>query len=333
MKETAFKYFEGRATEEELNQLLDWLREKENRFIFHRFRLDWRKSLKAGDFPGGSGESWQQFQTILEQKSFLKWQKSRRMVQFYRIAAIFFFILALGGLMWYSSNQPEIIPESFTRVIADNGQISQIELPDGSKVWLNSGSTLTYNNFFSSKNREVTLSGEAYFDVQKNEALPLLVNCNKFKIKVLGTQFNVNAYEPEKIVNIVLESGSIELVNNANDPLYQMKPGELAKVNLQTGKISTNMVNTIRYTSWKEGIINIYDLPTEELAKRLEKRYNQRFEIAPETKYLRYTFTIENESLEYVLKLMERITPVKIQQKEEIIKIELDKRKIKEAGG
>ena len=83
----------------------------------------------------------------------------------------------------------------------------------------------------------------------------------------------------------------------------------------------------------KEGIINIYDLPTEELAKRLEKRYNQHFEIAPETKYLRYTFTIENESLEYVLKLMERITPVKIQQKEEIIKIELNKRKIKEADG
>jgi ferric-dicitrate binding protein FerR (iron transport regulator) len=91
-------------------------------------------------------------------------------------------------------------------------------------------------------------------------------------------------------------------------------------------------VNTARYTSWKEGIINIYDLSMEDLVKRLEKRYNQPFELTPEVKELRYTFTIENEPLEDVLKLMERITPVKVKQTDETIKIEIDRKKLKEVG-
>lgn len=334
MKETAFKYFEGKATDHELEELLNWLRKKENRLIFHKFRLDWRKSLKPGEFPGGSVGSWQHFQATLEQKSYLRWQKSRRIMKFYRVAAIFFFIFTVGSLLWYFSNQPADIPETYTRVITDNGQISKVELPDGSLVWLNSGSTLSYNNFFSSKNREVTLLGEAYFDVQKNETLPLLVNCNGLQVKVLGTQFNVNAYEPENSVYVVLENGSVELVNTANDQVfYRMKPGEIARLNTKNNQFRTGMVNIHRYTSWKDGIINIYDLSIDDLIKRLEKRYNQQFEVAPGTKHLRYTFTIENEPLEDILKLMEGITPIKVRQKEEIIKIDIDKRRMIKAGG
>lgn len=333
MKETAFKYFEGRATDDELEKLLDWLRKRENHLIFHNFRLDWRKSLKANEFPGGSAESWYHFQTTLEQKSYLRWQKSRRIMKFYRVAAIFLFVFTVGSLLWYYSNQPADIPETFTRVITENGQISKVELPDGSLVWLNSGSKLSYNNFFSSKNREVSLLGEAYFDVKKNEALPMLVNCNGLQVKVLGTQFNVNAYEPETSVDVVLENGSVELFNTSYERvLYRMKPGEMAKVSLKKNQVLTNRVNVVRYTSWKDGIINIYDLSIDDLIKRLEKRYNQQFEVAPGTKHLRYTFTIENEPLENVLTLMERITPIKVVQKDEIIKIDIDKRKLREAG-
>jgi transmembrane sensor len=92
------------------------------------------------------------------------------------------------------------------------------------------------------------------------------------------------------------------------------------------------MVNTARYTSWREGIVNIYDLSIEDLVRRLEKRYNQKFELTPDVKKLRYTFTIENEPLEDVLKLMERITPVKVKQTDETIKIDIDKRKMRDVG-
>jgi ferric-dicitrate binding protein FerR (iron transport regulator) len=332
MKETAFKYFEGRATEAEQEQLLNWLRKKENRIVFNSFRLDWKKSLEPGRFPAGGDESWQKLQAVLGQKSYDRWQESRRVQQFFRVAAVFFFVVAMGTLTWYFTQQQQAIPETYTTVVAENGQISKVQLPDGSQVWLNSGSEIAYNNFFSAQNREIILTGEAYFDVAKNEDLPLVVDCSGLKVKVLGTRFNVNAYNENNVAEVVLEEGSVELLNpGAEDAFYRMEPREKVEFNLETRKYNASVVNTRRYTSWIEGIQNIYDLPMEEVVKRLEKRYNQQFELTPEVKKLRYTFTIENESLEDILKLMERITPVKVTQKEEVIKIEIDTNKMREA--
>ncbi len=332
MKETAFKYFEGRATEAEQEQLLNWLRKKENRIVFHSFSLEWSKNLEPGRFPAGGDESWQKLQAVLGQKSYNRWQETRRVQQFFRVAAIFFFVVALSTLAWYFTQQQPAIPETYTTVVAGNGQISKVQLPDGSQVWLNSGSEIAYNNFFSAQNREITLTGEAYFDVVKNEDLPLVVDCSGLKVKVLGTRFNVNAYAENNSAEVVLEEGSVELFSpGAEDAFYRMEPNEKVELNLETRKYNASVVNTRRYTSWTEGIQNIYDLPMEELVKRLEKRYNQQFELTPEVKKLRYTFTIENESLEDILKLMERITPVKATQKEEVIKIEIDTNKMREA--
>ncbi|HDR51812.1 MAG TPA: FecR family protein [Mariniphaga anaerophila] len=333
MKDTALKYFEGRATDNELNNLLDWLQKKENRIVFSSYRLDWKKSLESSQFPGGGEKSWQRLQATLGQKSYNRWQKSRKIQQFYRVAAIFFFVVSLGSMAWFFTHQPQTIPETFTSVMAENGQISKVELPDGSLVWLNSGSKITYNNYFSTNNRELTLTGEAYFHVQRSETLPMLVTCKGLQVKVLGTRFNINSFNAEHAVEVVLEEGSVELINTTiNDNFYRMNPGERVNVNLETNLYSARKVNTIRYTSWREGVVNIYDLSIEDLVRRLEKRYNQKFELTPEVKKLRYTFTIENEPLEDVLKLMERITPVTVKQTDETIKIDIDKRKIREVG-
>lgn len=333
MRENAFRYFEGRASKTERHELLDWLRNKENRIVFNSFRLDWRDSLDKDRFPGGGGESWNKLQARLGQKSFVRWQKSRRKEQFFRVAAIFFFVLALSSLAWFISHHTSPVPETFTRVVTGNGQVSKVELPDGSVVWLNSGSGISYNNYFSADNRKISLSGEAYFDVAKNEEIPLVVDCGELKVKVLGTRFNVNAYDVGESTEIVLEDGLVELIRDkSEDSFYQMKPGERINVELKTNRYTINKVNTARYTSWKDGIINIYDLPLEELAIRLENRYNEKFELDREVKKFRYTFTIKNERLDEVLKLMERITPVKVKQTEEAIKIELDREKLKKAG-
>ncbi len=330
MKEIAFKYFEGRATNVELNQLLDWLRKKENRIVFNSYRLDWKKNLKPNQFPGGGEESWNRLQDELWQKSYKKWQQSRKMQQLFRVAAIFFFVVSIGSLTWYFTHQPQAVPETFTSVIAENGQISKVELPDGSMVWLNSGSKISYSNFFAAQNREVTLAGEAFFDVSKNEELPLLVDCGDLKVKVTGTRFNVNSYSAEKPIEVVLEEGAVELIApNADEAIYKVKPGERVRFNRNNKKYITSSVNTFRYTSWKEGIVNIYNLPMDEVVERLEKRYNQQFEFTPEVKELRYTFTIKNETLEDILRLMEHITPVKAVQKNEIIIIKPNKKDCK----
>ena len=143
-------------------------------------------------------------------------------------------------------------------------------------VWLNSGSEISYNNLFSAENRNILLVGEAYFDVAKNETLPFEVNCGRWKVKALGTQFNVNAYNIEKSVQVVLEDGVVELVDAQTDnSLYKMETGDLLEIDMETNHYAIGLVNTSRYTSWKDGIVNIYNLSLEEVAKRLEKRYNR----------------------------------------------------------
>ncbi|MCD6366768.1 MAG: FecR domain-containing protein [Bacteroidales bacterium] len=328
MKSIVTKYLEGRATKAEQKELLEWLRNKENRIVFHRFSLVWENSLDASRFPGGSKESWNQIQAQLLQKSFKGWQKSRKMNQFFKIAAIFFFVISIGSLAYFFSNAEKSVPKNYTSVMAENGQISKVELPDGSTVWLNSGSEITYSNFFASDNRNIKLSGEAYFKVTRNEDLPFVVNCEELQVKVLGTQFNVAAYPKNEFVDVVLEKGSVELLNKRVESFScKLKPGERALFDKNDRNLTVSNVNTSKFTSWKEGIMNIYDQTLDELVKRLKTRYNQNFILDDEVKDFRYTFTIENESLNEIIKLMEKITPLKAIQKQDTILFKLDKKR------
>lgn len=328
MQRIIIKYLEGRASEYEQAKLLNWMRKKENRKVFKNCQSEWVQDMPHEYFPSDGEESWHKLNSVLVHKNYDSWQKSIKMEWFSRIAAIFFFVISIGSLVWYYTHQSRPIPETFTTVIAENGQISKVHLPDGSYVWLNSGSTISYDNFFSTKNRDLVLTGEAYFNVSKNEILPFVVDCNGLKVRALGTRFNVNAYDVGKLVQIVLEDGAVELINAQTQiPFYCMEPGDRVEINLETSLYTAGIVNTLRYTSWKDGIINIYDLSIDEVVKQLEKRYNQQFKLTSEVKDLRYTFTIENETLEDILRLMKRITPIKIDQNEGVITIDLDAKK------
>ena len=166
------KYLEGRATGSEMKDLLEWLRKKENRIVFHTFKLDWKHSLGKDSIPDESRDSWSRLQEQLAQKSFTRFSESRRL-QF----------------------------------------ISKVELPDGSMVWLNSGSEISYSNRFALDNRDVKLTGEAWFQAAKNTEIPMLVNSGEIQIKVVGTQFNVSAYPESGFIDVVLEEGTVQLLN------------------------------------------------------------------------------------------------------------------------
>lgn len=307
---------------------------KENRLVFNSRKLDWKKGLDKEQLPVGSEKSWNIIQDQLLQKSFSGWQNSRKMNQFFRIAAIFFFVISLGSAVYFIANRPQPTPQFYTSVVAENGQISKVKLPDGSVVWLNSGSEISYSNLFASTNRKIELSGEAYFQITRNEEIPLVVNSGDFQVKVLGTKFNVSAYPEANTIDVVLESGKVELLNSTSESFsYQLNPGERAIFNKDNRELKVSKVNTAKFTSWKEGILNIYDQSLEEVVSRLETRYNQKFNFEVEVKDFHYTFTIKNEKLEEIIKLMEKITPIKAVQEEDIITFKLDKNKMKRVDG
>ncbi len=320
MKEIIVRYLEDAATDSEKLELLHWLRRKENRkdFVFHR--SVWERGLDANNFPAGGEETWNRIQSVMLEKSVQGWQKSRKIQQWMRYAAILFFVTTLGTLLLWYAGRPGAAGLRTTDIITDNGQISRVELPDGSKVWINSGSELSYNNQFGIQNRELFLKGEAYFDVSEMEGVPLVINCKELNIRVKGTKFNVNAYPEENNISVVLEEGSVELLRENNSSfLCPLKPGEMAIFDLIKKEMSVSTINTHRYTSWKEGIIHIYDQTLEEVAGRLTTRYNQEFNVSEEVKHYHTTFTIKNEPLSEIISLIEKITPVKAEQQGSVI--------------
>lgn len=151
----------------------------------------------------------------------------------------------------------------------------QLVLPDGSKVWLNSGSTIHYPTNFTGKERRIELSGEAYFEVVKNAAMPFKVNViGKTEVEVLGTHFNINAYADEPAINTTLLEGSVRVTGLETHNTRLITPGQQAQVKAD-GQIELNKtVNIDQVMAWKNGIFNFDDADLPTVLRQLSRWYD-----------------------------------------------------------
>lgn len=165
---------------------------------------------------------------------------------------------------------------AMNQVIIPYGKRSQVTLPDGSHIWLNSGSQLSYPPEFSENSREVYLTGEAFFDIIPDPGKPFYVITRDVRIKVLGTRFNVFAYNNEQSTQSVLLEGKVTIGKNAFLAKTQvMEPGERAVYNKESGEFKVDKVDVNYYTSWLYGYLIFENEPTPEVFKKLERYYNQ----------------------------------------------------------
>jgi ferric-dicitrate binding protein FerR (iron transport regulator) len=151
------------------------------------------------------------------------------------------------------------------------GRQFQLILPDGSKVWLNAASSLKYPTVFAGNERRVAVTGEVYFEVAKNPHQPFIVDINdQSQIHVLGTQFNINAYENENAIKTTLVEGSLKF--KSKDSVI-LKPGQQAI--LTNAKLTTDKNADIdKATAWKRGIFNFEDATLEEVMRQIERWYD-----------------------------------------------------------
>lgn len=172
----------------------------------------------------------------------------------------------------------------YNTLIVPYGKRSEIELADGSKVWLNSGSKLTFPAVFNKNIREVHLEGEAIFEVAHNKNHPFIVKTNNHEIEVLGTVFNVSNYTDENSISTVLKSGSVQ-INYKNDSFFnsneslKITPGTKSVYNRDTKNINTKAVDVEKYFSWKEGIFIFKNDSMESIMKKISRYYNTPIEI------------------------------------------------------
>ena len=243
----------------------------------------------------------------------------------YAVAACFAFIL-FAALKWWPADggkEHEIVYQQ--QLVTQKGSRSQIVLPDGTKVWLNAGSTLDYPKQFNGKTREVHLQGEAYFEVLKNREKPFFVHTHSFDIKVLGTGFNVRAYPDEDSAVTSLVHGSVEvIVGKKEKRTILLSPNE--KITLPTNSVMDGEAKAIKNTTvapdlsivkemmaivedtvqsetaWINNKLAFKKMPLENVALLLEKWFDADIRFKNEDKKtLKFSGVYDKEDLEYIL--------------------------------
>ncbi|MEE1964343.1 FecR domain-containing protein [Allomuricauda taeanensis] len=212
------------------------------------------------------------------------------------------------GVVDYSQNNiDEDEVEVYNTLHIPNGKMFKIVLSDGTTVNLNAGSTLEYPiKFIKGQHRKVTLIGEAFFDVKKDENSPFIVTSRSLDIRVLGTKFNVTSYPEDTDQKTVLVEGSVSLYKSGRDydkdDSILLTPGDMGSWEGTDKKISVKQVDTELYTSWMQGKLVLKGMKFKDIEKRLERHYG--VTIQNKNKELEdrvFTATFDVETIEEVL--------------------------------
>jgi len=166
--------------------------------------------------------------------------------------------------------------QAMAQVIIPYGKRSDITLADGTRIWLNAGSQLSYPVNFTGNSREVYLSGEAFFDVESDPAKPFHVITGDMKIRVTGTRFNVTSYASDPTTQAVLLSGKVSAAKNQRFVRsMELEPGERIVYNKQEDDMEKDLVDVELYASWVNGYLRFDNEPVENIFKKLERYYNK----------------------------------------------------------
>lgn len=176
--------------------------------------------------------------------------------------------------------------EAWNTISTPRGGQYQLKLPDGSKVWLNAGSDLRFPAAFTGSARVVELKGEAYFEVARYKKQPFRVSVNGLTVEVLGTHFNVKAYEDEQVVQTTLVEGKVKVKTRSGEEL--LLPGKQASMDRSTGELLVKAVNTENVMAWKNGLFRFSNESIDEVMKKIARWYNIEVtyqDVRPEAKF------------------------------------------------
>lgn len=307
-QERIIQYAMGNISDvEEKNEISQYLMEnKEAREFYKSIKNTW--SLTKGSDVGDGLAA--EYKKLSKQMGRPRYRLFQHVMKY---AAVLVFGVAISYSLQHYLSRTERQP--MNEVICPAGQIAEVVLSDGTHVWLNAESRIRYSAAFNGKNRNVELSGEAFFDVVKDAENPFLVKVNEMQVKVTGTNFNISAYPENDFSETILVEGKIELLNQQGKRILELKPGEMASYDLTEKKVYLSKVDTRFYSSWKEGKISFHNERLEPIIAKLERWYNVKFVFKDEEiKDYRFTGTVlKNKPLYQVLEIIKLSSPIKFQ--------------------
>jgi len=315
------KSLSGEATQTETDELNRRIEESPaNKRLFEENKRIWQKSHSYFSSSEISSDREKIKDGILLQTSKL----SKAVVLpswLFKVAAVLALPVMLG-IGWYLGSSRMSSETQMCEVTAPKGQISKCILADGTEVWLNAGTTISYDPSLMGKTREIQLDGEAYFKVSKNKYKPFIVNTAHSQIKVLGTVFNLKAYSGENNVETTLEEGEVQIKRADNKLLVQLNPGQQAQYNIQTNHTRVQSVSPKLYSLWKNNELRFVDISFEELVPQIERWYGVIITLDSTQKNNdRFTMAIKTESLRELLNMMKLTSKFNYEIKGEQVKI------------
>jgi len=306
-------YFNGQLPAPEEAKLIQWLKlDEKNKTYFFSFKenLD-PQEMQHTLLQSSYTELKSKLLINQEFNSKLTGRVQRLQLSFLRIAAMLL-IAAIGGFsvayLMIENNAPKAAVVWFEMHVP-RGEKSQLLLPDGSKVWVNSESDISYPSNFMDGNREVKLIGEAYFEVAKFESKPFTVKTNDYNIQVLGTKFNVMTYADFHRSETSLIEGKIEI--QKGEQTISVLPGET--ITYTDNQFSIKELNVSHTTRWKDNIFDFDRITFKELTTKLERWYDVDIEIKnPELNKIVYSGAFKNEeTIWQVLNTIQLTLPIR----------------------
>ena len=269
-KELIEKYFDGNITDAEIKKLSDWI--KNDRHLQNWWEEEFSKS-DAGINPVLRDKLFARIKEQTQGKEETQGKENPRTIRMnpWKWAAAIVLPICIAFFTYYLVDSSQTVGAPFI-VKADKGDKATIELPDGTNVVLNSASQLSYLNNFGENGRRVQLNGEAYFKVAHDEKRAFMVQVGDLEVKVLGTSFNVSAYEDAKDVTVVLLEGKVGVY--AQKISHIMKPGDKIEYNKATHKITATQVHPSDYIEWTKGNIYFEKESLENIMKTLSRIYD-----------------------------------------------------------
>lgn len=230
------------------------------------------------------------------------------LVRRWTVAAAAIALLIIAGVVYQTLLSP--FPRQI-EVTNDTLDRREIQLADGSTVWLNRNSTLIYSEPFNDEERNVQLEGEAFFEVQSDPDRPFFVHTKAVTTKVLGTSFNVEAYAEQETIEVALVEGSVKVLYAGRDSVT-LRPGQQFSYDQTSGTGSTDTFMADEPYAWKSDVIYFNKASVEEVISKLERWYDVRFEIAQDAVVeleLVHRIEVKKRSLDEVLEDINEVVP------------------------
>ena len=312
------KYIHGSINEEEYKELQQKIQDDSDRSIPNMLDECWQKDMNIHVMPPSAKErTRRRIDEEIKKDLRRMWLKRVSTVAASLLIPILIFSTVY---LYHEMDHYKQIPNI---VSVNRGQRAGITLPDGTIVHLNSESKLTYTPEFNGKLREVSLEGEAFFEVTPNKEKPFIVKTSVFDVEVLGTSFNVSAYREDVEKSVVLVTGKVE-VTASNGESVRILPND--RFRQSTDKYVVDKVNVEDYVSWKEGRLSFKNTELGGILKQLSRYYNVRIDYDKQQQITCSGKLNLDDTIEQILNTITETAPVVISKENNVYKVTIKKK-------